>query len=73
MALSASAPPEIEATIIDSLKLDNAVQVSKRLDRPNIYLSVSPMSGLKVSKGLSIRLYVLPVRNGISTRYKGEQ
>ena len=50
MALSASALPEIEATIIDSLKLDNPVQVSKRLDRPNIYLSLSPMSGLKVSE-----------------------
>ena len=50
MALSASAPPHIEATIVDFLKLDNPVQVSKHLDRPNIYLSVSPINGLKVSK-----------------------
>ena len=49
MALTASAPPEIETTIISSLHLKESVVVTRQLDRPNIYLSVCKSVGLKVS------------------------
>ena len=50
MALTASAPPEVEATIISSLQLSNPVIVHCHLDRPNIYFSCSPIKTLNVSK-----------------------
>ena len=50
MALTASAPPEIEATIVSSLQLNNPVIVHCDLDRPNIYFSCSPIKTLNVSK-----------------------
>ena len=49
MALKASAPPEIETTIISSLHLKEPVVVTRQFDRPNIYLSVCKSAGLKVS------------------------
>ena len=49
MALTASAPPEIEVTIISSLHLKEPVAVTWQLDRPNIYLSICKSVGLKVS------------------------
>ena len=48
MALTASAPPEIEATIISSLHLREPIVVTCPLDRPNIYLSTCKSVGLKV-------------------------
>lgn len=41
MALTASAPTDIEDTIVCSLHLQNPVFVHGDIDRPNIYLSVS--------------------------------
>lgn len=49
MALTASAPPEIEGTIVSSLHLKEPVVVKRRLDRPNIYLSTSKSVGIKAS------------------------
>ncbi len=49
MALTASAPLETEHSIIQSLGMKEAVHVTQPLDRPNIFLSVSPMKGLCVS------------------------
>ena len=49
MALTASAPPEIEATIISSLHLREPIVVTRQLDRPNIYLSTCKSVGLKVN------------------------
>jgi len=42
------APSDTEATIIDFLKLDNPLQASRKLDRPNIYLSAPPIRGLGI-------------------------
>ena len=50
MALTASAPPEIEAAIISSLHLREPIVVTRPLDRPNIYLSTCKSVGLKVKK-----------------------
>ena len=41
MALTASAPADIEGTIVRSLHLQNPVFVHGDIDRPNIYLSVT--------------------------------
>ena len=49
MALTASAPPDVEATVISSLQLHNPVIVHCDLDRPNIYFSSSPIKTLNVS------------------------
>lgn len=54
MALTATASENTYHCIVESLHLNNAV-VSRSLDRPNIYFSVSPAKGLK-SK---IRKYTL--------------
>lgn len=54
MALTASAPPEVEATIISSLQLNNPVIVHCDLDRPNIYFSSSPIKTLNVSFSIKI-------------------
>ena len=52
MALTASAPPDVEAVILSSLHLHEPVLVSQPLDRANIYLSASRSVGLKVRVGL---------------------
>ena len=49
MALTASAPPLIESDIVKTLHLTSHVTVSCSLDRPNIYLSASPVCTLSVS------------------------
>ena len=49
VALTASAPPEIEATIISSLYLREPIVVTRQLDRPNIYISTCKSVGLKVN------------------------
>lgn len=50
IALTASAPIETEQFILRSLGMQEAVHVKRELDRPSIYLSVSPMKGLRVSE-----------------------
>ena len=50
MAVTASAPPEVEAIIVSSLQFNNPMIVHCDLDRPNIYLSRSPIMTLNVSK-----------------------
>lgn len=49
MALTASAPAEIETSIVSSLHLNNPVFVHCDLDRPNIYMSVNSIKSLSVS------------------------
>ena len=41
MALSASAPPDIEAEIIESLDLNSPAIITCDLNRPNIFFSAS--------------------------------
>ena len=53
MALTASAPPEVRATIIKLLHLSNPVYVEGSLDRPNIYMSASTIKSVNVSVRLS--------------------
>ena len=48
MALTASAPPNIESQICRSLYLHKPVVVSQPLDRYNIYFSASKSVGVKV-------------------------
>ena len=48
MALTALAPPDIQATIVTSLQLNNPVYVNGKLDRPNIYMSATPITSLNV-------------------------
>ena len=48
MALTASAPPHVEAEILRSLYMHDSVFVSQPLDRPNIYISASKSLGVKV-------------------------
>jgi superfamily II DNA helicase RecQ len=49
MALTASAPPAIQETISKSLHLKDPAYVLQGLDRPNIFLSASPIKALNVS------------------------
>ena len=49
MALTASAPSDIQDVIVNSLHLNNPVFVNCDLDRPNIYMSVNPIKSLNVS------------------------
>ena len=49
MALTASAPPETQDFIVQSLHLTSPVVVSRTLDRPNIFFSMSRSFGLEVS------------------------
>ena len=48
-AMTASAPPHIEAEIVSSLELNNPVHISLPLDRSNIFHSVSEKLSLSVS------------------------
>ena len=63
LALTASAPPDIQATIVTSLQLDNPGYINGNLDRPNIYMSATPITSLNVSVyvhavwGLKILIY----------------
>ena len=50
MALTATASQSTYDSIIESLHLDQQVTVSRSLNRPNIYFSVSELKSLKVSK-----------------------
>ena len=49
MALSASAPSNIQATITESLKLVDPVVVHSSLNRPNVFYTAGKMMGLAVS------------------------
>ena len=49
MALTASAPPHVEAEILSSLHMHDPVFVSQPLDRPNVYVLASKSMGVKVS------------------------
>ena len=49
MALTASAPTVVESDVIHSLHLSSPTIVSINLDRPNIYISASPLCSLCVS------------------------
>ena len=49
LALTASAPADIEKHVIASLHLSNPVKVYQPLDRPNIFLSSKKSTGLAVS------------------------
>lgn len=51
IALTASAPPDVRATIVRSLHLNDPVYVEGSLDRPNIYMTVSTIKGVNVSVG----------------------
>ena len=51
MALTASAPPDVRATIIRSLHLNNPVYAEGSLDRPNIYMSANAIKGVNISVG----------------------
>ncbi len=44
VALTATAPPEVEAELLTSLELNDPAIVKHPLDRPNIYLSVVKVS-----------------------------
>ena len=59
MALSASAPSNIEATIKESLKLVDPVLVYGSLNRPNIFFSVGKMMGLAVSPGSPHHCFII--------------
>ena len=48
MALTASAPADVEAVIQSSLHMHEPVVVSQSLDRANIYMSASVSKGMKV-------------------------
>ena len=50
MALTATASQSTYDSIVESLHLDQQVTVSRSLNRPNIYFSVSELKSLKVSK-----------------------
>lgn len=49
MALTASAPADIEDAIVRSLHLDSPVFVRGDVDRPNIYLSATVIKSLSVT------------------------
>lgn len=49
MALTATASKETQTAICDSLHLNNPVVISQTVDRPNIYLSASPIRNISVS------------------------
>ena len=50
IALTATAPYDIQSCICSSLGLSEPVLILHTLDRPNIYLSVCKSKGLPVSK-----------------------
>ena len=49
IALTASAPPSVQADITSTLHLCSPIIISCCLDRPNIYISASPLHSLTVS------------------------
>ena len=49
MALTATASDTTSAAIIKSLHLNQPAMISRSLNRHNLYFSVSPSKGLKVS------------------------
>ena len=50
MALTASAPPTVQAEIISSLFMVDPVIVSCDLNRKNVFISASPIRSLDVRK-----------------------
>lgn len=48
IALTASAPPHVQAEILSSIHMHDPLFVSQPLDRPNIYMSASKSLGVKV-------------------------
>ena len=61
MALTATASPSTYASIVESLHLDHPATVTRSLNRPNIYFSVSQVKSLKVSKQSCKQLHSLVV------------
>ena len=59
MALTASAPPEIEATIVSSLHLNRPVFVRCDLYRPNIFLSATAIKDINVRFAISITTFFI--------------
>ena len=59
MALTATASPKTQSDIMESLGLRKPVVVSGPLNRPNIFLSAGPMSGLCVSECMTYYGYCL--------------
>ena len=59
MALTASASADIQATIINSLHLENPVYVCGDVDRPNIFLSVSGIKSLSVTFGVNLVFLII--------------
>ena len=49
MCLTASAPPAIEAEILESVGLHDSVFIRQPINRPNIFYSILKKSGLSVS------------------------
>ena len=49
MALTASAPTDVEEAIVKSLHLVDPVYVRCDLDRPNIYMAANSIKSLNVS------------------------
>ena len=49
MALTATASPQSKIVITESLNLENPVVVSGSINRPNIFLSASPIGRISVS------------------------
>ena len=54
MALTATAPEAMKASICSSLGLTEPVVISQTLDRPNIYFSTCKSKGLNVSMQLPV-------------------
>ena len=54
MALTASAPSDVQDDIVSSLHLNDPVFFSCDLDRPNIYMSVNPIKSLYVSMNFDV-------------------
>ena len=62
IALTASAPPHVQAEILTSLHMHDPVFVSQPLDRPNIYMSASKSLGVKVRLGNGHSVHTLHVK-----------
>lgn len=61
MALTATASPDTQEFICQSLQLVNPLVVSHTLNRPNIYFSASTMKGYQVSVWMQLLLFTLLV------------
>ena len=48
MALTASAPPVVQAEIVSTLFFSTPVEITCNLNRKNVYVSASPLKSLDV-------------------------